>query len=213
VTGAGRKVPVIGLVGGVGSGKSCLARKLRDNHPIEIVEGDTAGHQVLKDAAVKEEIRRRFGEEVFDSVGEVDRGRLGRMVFGSGPDRRSARAALEAIVHPRITDVLIRELAEAQSRPGVEAVILDAAVLLEAGWRTMCDALIFVEAPYEERLARVQATRGWNAADLKSREESQLTLEAKRKEASDVVDNSRTTDHALRQLEEIYSRIVARQPT
>jgi dephospho-CoA kinase len=120
---------VIGLVGGIGSGKSFLSKELKKNHVVVIVEGDAAGHEVLKEKAVKQALRQTFGDRIFDSSGEVDRRRMSELVFGSGPAQVSARAALEAIVHPRITARLIQEIQKAQSQPGVEFVVLDAAVL------------------------------------------------------------------------------------
>lgn len=204
---------MIGLVGGIGSGKSFLAKELKKNHAVVIVEGDAAGHEVLKETAVKQSLRQTFGDQIFDRSGEVDRKRMSELVFGSGPARESARAALEAIVHPRITDRLIQEIREAQSQPGVEFVVLDAAVLLEAGWRKLCDKVIFVEASDRQRLERVAASRGWTLEQLRAREESQLPLEQKRKEADDVVDNSQGAEHARIQLEAALSRMELRNPS
>jgi dephospho-CoA kinase len=199
---------VIGLVGGVGCGKSHLARLLHEKHPIEIVEGDKAGHLVLAEPSVKESLRKAFGECVFTSKGEVDRHQIGRLVFGSGPEQKAARKKLEQIVHPRISEILARQVALARSRSDVEAVILDAAILLEAGWRHICDVIVFIDAPFEIRLARVAKSRGWNREQLRSREESQFPLDRKRKEADCVVDNSGDEQVALLQLETMYSRVV-----
>ena len=204
-----RRVPVIGLVGGVGSGKSHLARQLLENHPIAIIEGDTAGHSVLHETQVKEDIRNTFGAEVFTSQGEVDRRQLGRLVFGPAPEQKAARAKLEQIVHPRIRKVLREELARARERAEIEAVILDAAILLEAGWREFCDCVVFVDTPFDERLKRVSQSRGWTREELLMREESQFPLERKRKEAGCVIENSGDGRHALSQLEEIYSRVLS----
>jgi dephospho-CoA kinase len=206
---APRRVPVIGLVGGVGSGKSHLARQLRENHPIEIVEGDAAGHSVLQEAQVKEKIRDVFGAGVFTANGEVDRRQVGRLVFGAAPAQKTARAQLEQIVHPRIREILKGQVARAQARPHVEAVILDAALLLEAGWREFCDAVVFVDAPFDERLARVMQSRGWTRDELRMRDESQFPLEQKRKEAGYVIENSGDGRAALSQLEDVYSRVLA----
>lgn len=203
-----RRVPVIGLVGGVGSGKSYLARQLREQHSIEIVEGDSAGHRVLEDLSVRDQLRRIFGNEVFTTAGSIDRRRLGQLVFGSGDAQRAAREQLESIVHPRITEILSQQVALARSRPGVEAIILDAALLLEAGWRHLCDIVVFIDAPFEQRLARVSRNRGWDRDDLIAREESQFPVEQKRKEAQYVIDNSGDGQAALSQFEEIFSRIV-----
>jgi dephospho-CoA kinase len=207
---ASRRVPVIGLVGGVGSGKSYLARLLRDKHPVEIVEGDAAGHHVLEEAAVKEQLRKVFGDSIFTPGGEVDRRQVRGLVFGPSAGHKAALKKLEEVVHPRIAEILASQVSRARANPGVEAVILDAAVLLEAGWRDVCDAVVFVDAPFEERLARVMHSRGWSRDELKDREESQFPVERKRKEAEYVVDNSGDGHAALSQFEEIYSRVLSR---
>jgi len=199
---------VIGLVAGVGCGKSQLARLLHEKHPIEIVEGDAAGHEVLTQPAVKESLRAAFGDGVFKFTGEVNRREIGRLVFGSQPEQQSARKKLEQIVHPRISEILVCQIALARSRPDVEAVILDAAIMLEAGWRHICDCLVFIDTPLEKRIERVTNSRGWSRDDLKSREESQFPLERKRKEADYVVDNSGDVQVALSQLEAVYSRVI-----
>ncbi len=203
---------MIGLVGGVGSGKSRLARLLREKHPIQIVEGDSAGHQVLTEPAVKESLRTTFGDGVFTPGEEIDRRQVGRLVFGSGPEQIAARRQLEQIVHPRITEILTRQVEQAQAQPGIEAVILDAALMLETGWRDLCDTVVFVEVPLEQRMERVLATRGWSREQLQMREDSQYPLDRKRREAEYVVDNSGDVQVALSQLEEIYLRVTGPAP-
>ena len=204
---------MIGLVGGVGSGKSCLARLLREKHPIQIVEGDSAGHLVLTEPAVKSQLRTAFGDDVFTTSGDVDRRRLGKLVFGATPEQVAARRKLEQIVHPRITDILRQQIEEAQSQPRqsqprIDAIVLDAALMLETGWRDFCDRLVFIDTPTEQRMKRVGETRGWSREQLQSREESQFPLEQKRREADDVVDNSGDVQVALSQLETILSRVM-----
>jgi len=210
VTATRRRVPVIGLVGGIGSGKSFLSKELGKKRRIEIVGGDTAGHAVLKEQSVKDRIRKKFGDGVFDPKGEVDHRRMSSLVFGSTPDAQRARAELEAIVHPRITERLVREIAEAQARPDLEFVVLDAALLMETGWRRLCDHVIFIESLEKQRIERVTQERGWSPEQLRAREESQYPLERKRTEADYVVDNTQSAEHALSQLEEILSRVGVR---
>ena len=205
---AARRVPVIGLLGGIGSGKTFLARELARRHNIVIVEGDAAGHAVLKLEPVKTALRSRFGPAVFTPEGEVDRRALGRQVFGAGETERQARTDLEQIVHPRIRELLANRIAQARLEPTTEAVVLDAAILLEAGWRHLCDALIFLDVPDEQRLQRVLENRGWSANEFLTREASQLSLELKKGESQYVVDNSGSPEQAVNQLEQIYSQIM-----
>lgn len=200
-------IPVIGFIGGVGSGKSFLAGLLQEQHRIAVVDGDRIGHQVLGDAEVRERIRHRFGEAVFQPDGQVNRKALARLVFGDGASERQARSELEQIVHPKITQQIQEQITQAQQRPELEAVILDAALLLEAGWRRYCTAVIYVDTPFALRLSRVHPARDWTETELRSREASQLSLESKRREADYVVDNSHGPEVVRARLEQIFSHI------
>jgi dephospho-CoA kinase len=166
----------------------------------------------LKEPGVKAEIRRSFGDDVFEPGGEVDRRRLGRLVFGLGEAERSARARLEGIVHPLITEALVQEIAKARARPDVEAIILDAAILLETNWRSQCDLIVFVDAPFEERLARVRAGRGWTADELRAREASQLSLDEKRSRANMSFSNFGPKESISHQLDVLWSRVMSVLP-
>jgi dephospho-CoA kinase len=189
----------VALIGGVGSGKSALAQWLTHRLRIALIDADAAGHRALLQPGVKEQIRRRFGDAVFDADGNVRRDRLARKVFGTDAAHRSAKRDLEDIVHPVIRGDLRQQIDEAR-QSAVDIVLLDAAVLLEAEWNPLCDAIVFLDTPVEQRRARVQASRGWSADELARREESQLPLAEKRAAADFVVDNSGTLDEAGEQL-------------
>ena len=158
---AARRIPVIGVVGGIGSGKSSVARAVAALANVHVVDADHLGHDVLLDEGVKVALRRQFGDGIFDAAGAVNRSSLARCVFGDGESHRTARHALEQIVHPEIARRIATEIARAEAA-GHEAVLLDAAVLLEAGWRRLCDAVIFIDAPEDLRLKRVQQRSGWS---------------------------------------------------
>jgi dephospho-CoA kinase len=202
------RIPVLALIGGVGSGKSSLARWLDARRRIVLVDGDAIGHQALERQAVRNKIRHHFGESVFDDKGRVDRPTLGRLVFGSTADCQQARRQLEEIVHPVIRDAIQQQIDAARTRPEVEAVLLDAAVLLEAGWHDMCDVIVFVEAPERQRFERVAANRGWSEQVLKLREGSQLPLNEKRRAADYVIDNSGNVEEAGFALERILDAVL-----
>ena len=198
-------VPVIALIGGVGSGKSALARWVSQHLNTVIVDGDVAGHRALEQPHVKELIRRRFGDEVFDLQERIRRDCLARLVFGQDEEHRLARHDLEQIVHPVIRGGLQKQVTTARSDAAVDVVLLDAAVLLEAGWNDICHAVVFVDTPIAQRQSRV-AGRGWTPADLERRESSQLPLTEKRAAADFVIDNSGSLDNAGRQLLDILKQ-------
>jgi len=195
--------PVIGVIGGIGSGKSFIAREYARRWPVAIIDGDVAGHRVLEEPAVIEQLHEAFGNEVITAEGRVDRQRVSQRVFGPARAEVEARDTLEKIVHPRIQQLLSEQIAEARRQPGLQAILLDAAVLLETGWRSLCGVIVFIECPWEERLERVRQSRGWTAADLAAREASQLPLDQKRKEADCVIVNSQQHPAELPSLEQI----------
>lgn len=194
-----RNVPVIGLVGGVGAGKSHVARRVSSLRSGLVITADEIGHQVLTFPTVKDRLRREWGEAIFDKHGAIDRKHVGQLVFGDSPAAVQRRELLESIVHPLITEEMHRQISSAREQPGINAVFLDAPLLLEAGWNEFCDVVVFVESSPANRLERVTRTRGWTQEELERREASQLPLEAKRAKCDFSIHN----DDSLRGSEEL----------
>jgi dephospho-CoA kinase len=186
---SGHSIPVIGIVGSIGSGKSALARELAARLGGMHLDADRFGHELLLDRSVIEAIRAAFGPSVLNGDGQVDRRALARQVFGESTAQGQGRKRLETILHPRIRAAITKRIDEEAARGRVSIVLLDAAVLLEAGWEGDCDALLCVDAPREQRLERV-ASRGWDEDELARREATQLSLEEKRRRADVVIENS-----------------------
>ena len=180
---------MVGIVGGIGSGKSAVARWVASQANVHVIDADRLGHEVLLAADVKLALRRQFGDDIFDSQGNVQRGVLARRVFGDSKKHHAERHDLEQIVHPEIERRIVDEIARAE-QAGSEAVLLDAAVLLEAGWQRQCDAVVFVDTPDHVRQQRVQQRSGWTSEELHRREASQLSLSEKRKHSDAVVSNA-----------------------
>lgn len=183
------RIPVVGIVGGIGSGKSAVARWVATQANVHVIDADRLGHDSLMASHVKASLRLAFGDSIFDAQGDVQRGALARRVFGDTEEHRAARHMLEQIVHPEIERRIVDEIGHAAG-VGSEAVLLDAAVLLEAGWQRQCDAVVFVDTPDDVRLSRVQQRSGWTAEELHRREASQLSLSEKRKHSDAVVSNA-----------------------
>ncbi|MBS0202767.1 MAG: dephospho-CoA kinase [Planctomycetes bacterium] len=201
-----RRIPVIGIVGGIGSGKSEVTRWVARHANVTTIDADLVGHQVLRWDTVKAALRQRFGQEIFDSVGEIQRGALARRVFGDGPSFQAARHDLERIVHPAIEQQIVDVIAAA-AREERDAVLLDAAVLLEAGWQKRCDAVVFVDAPDDVRLSRVSARSGWSLEELQKRESSQLPLSTKKQRSNLVISNAADDSRAGEQLLDFLLRM------
>lgn len=183
-------IPVIGLIGGIGGGKSLVASLLAEEGAF-VIEADAVGHALLDQRPVRERVVAQFGEGILapagspDAAPTIDRRALGAIVFA----QPSALRQLESILHPRMRQTFARAIARAARRGRARAVVLDAAILLEAGWHTLCDRIVFVDAPREQRLARLQASRGWDDEKLRAREASQWPLDRKRALADVLVVN------------------------
>jgi dephospho-CoA kinase len=180
-----RHKPVVGLIGGIGSGKSRVAEALA-RHGAWIVSGDQLGHEALRQPETIARVAQRFGTEVLDAEGKVNRRRLGPLVFADPAELR----ALEVLVFPWIERGLEREIARAQADPNVSLIVLDAAVLLEAGWNKHCDGIVYIHAPRAVRLVRLAGQRRWSAKEVAARENAQMPLTEKVTRADYVVDNS-----------------------
>jgi dephospho-CoA kinase len=193
--------PVVGLVGGIGSGKSRVAAAFADRGA-RVIAGDDLAHEALRQPAFKEQVVRRWGPDVLDEHDEVRRRQLGAVVFADPEERR----ALEALVHPWIQERIRQELARAEADPAVRLVVLDAAIMLEAGWDAVCDRLVYVDAPRDVRLRRLAGQRGWSEKEVEARENAQLPLTAKAARADHVLDNSATPEHLNRQVDDLLRR-------
>jgi dephospho-CoA kinase len=201
-------LPCIGIVGGVGSGKSALARWVADHDPtIRVFNADEAGHRAITRPEVIRQLTESFGSGILMPDGSVDRRQLAALVFKSGVDGKTLRHELEAVVHPVIQQERDQLLEEWAAGGTVRAALIDAALLLEAGWKNHCAAVVFVDVPQSIREARV-AVRGWTPEELARREASQWPLEKKREAADFVIDNSQTLDIAGRQLYEYIDQIL-----
>jgi dephospho-CoA kinase len=194
----------IGIIGGIASGKSLVAAYFAELGA-GVLDADRAGHEVLEMPEVKRAIGERCGDAVFDTEGRIDRKALARRVFGAEPESQRDREFLEKLTHPLIQQRLAGQ-AEAYAQAGKKAAILDAPLLLEAGWDKLSETLVFVEAPREQRMARA-AARGWRHEDVAARESSQWPIEQKRRRADVVIDNSGTPRQTRDQVVALWRRL------
>ncbi len=203
----GRK-PLVGILGGIASGKSLVAGQLAALGA-QVVSADALAHEVLEYDEVKRKARERWGDEVIGPDGRVDRAAVARIVFAPTVEAASERKVLESWTHPEVGR-LIRERVEALLHdPSVAAVVLDVPLMLESGWNRFCDRMIFVDAPRQARLARAQA-RGWSEEDFDRREATQPPLAAKREAADCVIDNSTTPEATAAQVERFWRTLTSR---
>jgi len=180
--------PVIGMTGGVASGKSFVARQLAECGAA-VIDVDRIGHDVLRLPEIEAAARQRWGDEIFSTSGQIDRRRLAERVFASTPQGREDLRYLESLTHPRIRQFLDERLDGLFRGGDVSGVVIDAPLLVEAGWNEFCDTIVFVDAPRPVRLTRALG-RGWSEQDFTAREGRQESCEVKRRLADVVIDNA-----------------------
>jgi len=197
--------PIIGIAGGIGSGKSYVAHLFGDLGCL-VIDSDAQVRAAYNDQRVRSALREWWGDAAFDSGGNVDRRFISRRVFSDPAERER----LERLLHPLVNDARDAVMQQAAGNPQVVAYVWDTPLLFEAGIYRACDAIVFVDAPLQVRLARVKATRGWEETDLLRRQNLQWGLDKKREMSDHRITNA--ADHAgdvRYQVRATLSRILA----
>jgi dephospho-CoA kinase len=196
---------IIGLLGGIASGKSMVAEQLACCGA-EVLNADKIAHEVLQRPEIEAAVRGRWGNAVFDDAGRIDRKRLAELVFAPPPEGPQDRKYLEELTHPEVIRIIKERLDEA-AKSGIPAAVIDAPLLSEAGLDKLCDKLIFVDAQNELRLGRAIA-RGWKREDFAAREDAQKSLDFKRNRADLVIDNSGSPEQTQAQIGRLWQNLI-----
>ncbi len=171
---------LVGLTGGIGSGKSTVAGMLARRGAVVIDADELAHRATLAGTPAHSRITERFGSSVLAPGGEIDRAWLAERVFADAV----ARGDLEAIVHPEVARMLAEALEPLRSTRRI--VVYDVPLLFEAGLQSMFDVIVVVSAPEEERVERLRAERRMSVEEVRARIAAQAR-DAKRERAADVV--------------------------
>jgi len=198
-----RRVPIIGVVGGIGSGKTALAGEF-EKLSCARLEADAVGHEMLARADVCAELVAEFGDGILGPDGRISRAKLAAKAFASA----SATARLNEIVGGALWPEFRRRALEAadHAAPGLQAVVLDAALLFESETNEICDCVVLVEAPDAVRRRRVKQSRGWDWQEVRRREARQIPLSRKRQMADFVINNTSGLEHLCREARGILVR-------
>lgn len=202
---ARRRFLLVGLTGGIASGKSTVSRQLAELG-CHVIDADVLAREVVRPGEpVWQEIVDAFGREVLQPDGTLDRARLGAIVFGDAERRRR----LEAITHPAIQARRQAVLAELAARGFDGLVVQDAALLVEGGGAAHVDRLVVVYATPEAQLERLMRRDGLDRAEAERRIASQMPLAEKVKLAHYVIDNSDSPAETAAQVRAVHAALVA----
>lgn len=194
----------VGLTGGIGSGKSTVARMLAAQG-FTVVDADQIAREIMEPGSpVLAEVAREFGEELLLADGSLDRAELARRAFAS----EDATQRLNAITHPAIRAESARRLDAAEAR-GEAAAVYDMPLLVDLGLHESMDLTVVVDVDPEERVRRLVASRGLDEADARARIARQIP-DAKRNAAADVIiDNNGPMEGLEPQVEALANRLRA----
>jgi len=195
--------PIIGLAGGIASGKTLVA-SIFGQLGAGVISSDELNHAELNSPDVLRKLGEWWPNSAVDHSGRVNREAL-REIVQRDP---AARRRIESLTHPRIAARRRKMMAEFQADERVGAIVWDSPLLFEAGLAEACDFIVFVEADKHKRLARAKEERGWTQQDLERFEKLQKPLDFKRRCADYIVDNNSDTDVVRSQVADVYSRIL-----
>lgn len=192
----------VGLTGGIGCGKTTVAAMLRELG-CHVIEADKVAHQLMQPGTPAfEEIVREFGARVVGLDGRIDRKALGAIVF----EDSAKLQRLNRIVHPRVIEEQDRQLVELEKADRRGVAVVEAALLVEAGYHERLDRLVVVWCRPEQQRERLLA-RGMPAEEIEKRIAAQMPLEMKRRLANDQIDCSGSLDETRRQVEALVARL------
>jgi len=192
---------VIGLTGGIGSGKSTVSQFLAELGAV-ILDADVVGHEALKpDTEVWHKVVAAFGRQILTPIGDIDRAKLGEIVFG----KPESLSQLNQIMHPRMYDMVKAQLEEYR-RQGVAAVVLEAPLLIEAGWTSLVDEVWVTVASESTVLRRLKERTGLSQAESLARIRSQLSPEERIKHADVVIDTDYSLDELKARVGELWEK-------
>jgi dephospho-CoA kinase len=177
---------VIGLTGGIGTGKSEVARVLQ-GLGAALISADQVGHEAYKPhSEIWQEVVKAFGEEILQPNGEIDRKKLGSIVFAHPQEL----ARLNQIMHPLMADMVARRI-EQLRKDGVPVVVVEAALLFEAGWDSLVDEVWTTDSTIETVINRLQARNGFSQEEIKKRINSQMPTRERLARSDVIIENSR----------------------
>lgn len=190
---------IIGITGGVSSGKSTIARML-SSLGAECIDADEMCHKLLFTKNIKDMVVEKFGIKILDSYGKIDRLRLAEIVF---QDKTYLNTLCE-ILHPVVISQIKSKINKIEKTVRKKAIVIDAALLEESELSLICDFIVFVNTIKENRLNRCKISKNWTEGELEKREQFQMCLEDKKKKADYIIDNNSNVDNTFGQVNKFW---------
>jgi dephospho-CoA kinase len=196
---------LVGLTGGLGAGKSTVARMLGDRGAVVIDADDLSRRALEPGSRAYQQVCDLFGDEVIEPSGVLDRSAIARRVFGD----ESLRRALESITHPEVFRLLAEEVETLRGTDSV--VVFDAPLLVESGFQRACDVVVVVTAPEAVQVARVRESRRMSEEDARARLRAQIDPADREAAADVVIANDGTIEELGRRVDQVWADLRRRE--
>jgi dephospho-CoA kinase len=197
------KKPIIGILGGIGSGKSTVAGEFA-KLGCGMIDADKLAHALLGENAVRDEIVSLFGPEISDSSGNIDRSKLAETVFADS----GKLGLLNKILHPRVLEQAEELIRQYNGQNDISAIVLDMPLLAEVGWDKRCDRIIFVECDRQLRAERAAKKGVFDEKQQRIRENFQISLDNKVAIADNIINNNSDFSELVGQIVSVFSSIL-----
>ncbi len=197
------KKPIIGILGGICSGKSTVAGEFA-KLGCEVINADKIAHALLEKEEIKNKIINLFGEAAIERGGKIDSKKLADIVFAD----TEKLGLLNNIIHPLVLSRAEELIGQFNRQNQVKAIVLDMPLLAEVGWDKRCDKIIFVDCERRNRVTRAKKVGFFDENQLKIREKSQISLDKKVSIADNLIDNNSSLAALAKQVTKIFSCIM-----
>lgn len=191
---------VIGITGGIGTGKSTVLKLLNEKFGFYVFEADKVGHELMKSGEiVYNKIVETFGKEILDDNNEIDRKAMSKLVFSN----KEKLEVLNNIVHPEVIAEMVRRMEYESKNHNINNFVIEAALLIESGCNKICDKVWYIYSDDDTRIERLKKGRGMKEEDIKAVMKNQLKYEEFKTGTSYVIDNSLSIENTCLQIEKL----------
>jgi dephospho-CoA kinase len=201
-----QRIKVIGIVGGIASGKSTIAEML-ESLGADLIDADKICHELINTKDIAHAITKRWGNHIQDNHGKIKRDALAEIVFS---DRKEI-SALNRIIHPKAIEQIKSRIAKLHVKAATKAIVLDAALLVESNLIDICDIVLFVDTKKNRCKIRVQNSRKWPLDEIEKREKFQGLLPQKREVSDVIINNNHSKKDTFNQVKDFWCQFITKK--
>ncbi|MBT3877740.1 MAG: dephospho-CoA kinase [Candidatus Scalindua sp.] len=201
-----QRIKVIGITGGIASGKSTIAEML-ESLGADLIDADKICHELINTKDIALEITKRWGNHLKNNHGKIKREELAEIVFS---DRKEV-SALNRIIHPKAIKQIRSRIAKLHVEAATKAIVLDAALLVESNLIDICDIVLFVNTEKDRCKTRVQNSRKWPLDEIEKREKFQNLLPQKREVSDVIINNNQSKEDTLNQVKGFWCQFITKK--